>query len=299
VELQILNGAVMNKIFRFIVCLLPVASCEAPAEFDLPVRPPRLVINAVFVAGQDSTEVFVSLTRPGDSNDPWAVVPGAVVRASEEGGPVHEAVEYEAGRYRLHHPVKAATHYRVTVEHAGHAPAWGETTVPSPLEASIDTIPGERFVVNRWRDNPNERNIYWISHFMTDGTLPYAIYTASALVDPFNRDIDPFASITTCYTGYARVEDSGLQGQELELSYTYPYSAPGHPFILSADKHLDVYVKATKLAWDMYAKMEDLPLFYEPLYAYTNVHDGAGVIGSYVRFERFFSQEMPATEQKL
>jgi hypothetical protein len=68
---------------------------------------------------------------------------------------------------------------------------------------------------------------------------------------------------------------------------------------LSADKHLDAYVKATKLAWNMYAKMEDLPLFYEPLYAYTNVHDGAGVIGSFVCFERFFSQEMPATGQEL
>lgn len=288
----------MNNIFRLIVCLLLVASCETSVDFDLPTRPPRLVINAVFVAGQDSTEVFVSLTRPGHSNDPWAVVPGAVIRTSEEGGPVHEAVEYEAGRYRLHHSVKAATRYRVTVEHAGHAPAWGETTVPSPLEASIDTIPGKRFVVNRWRDNPNERNIYWISYFMTDGTLPYAIYTASALVDPFNREIDSFASITTSYTGYARVEDSGLQGQELELSYTYPYSAPGHPFILSVDKHLDAYMKATKLAWNMYAKMEDFPLFYEPFHAYTNVHNGAGVIASFVCFERFFSRKTPATDMQ-
>jgi hypothetical protein len=152
--------------------------------------------------------------------------------------------------------------------------------------------------VNRWHDNPGERNVYWISYLETDSTLPYAIYTASALVDPFNRDIDPFASVTTCYTGYARVEDSGLQGQELELTSPSEYTAPEHPFILSVDKHLDAYVKATMIAWNMYARMESLPLFHEPFHAYTNVHDGAGVIGSLVREERDFTKEMPPGEEE-
>jgi hypothetical protein len=134
----------------------------------------------------------------------------------------------------------------------------------------MDTIPGERFVVNRWRDNPNERNIYWISYCETDSTLLYAIYTASALVDPFNRDIDPFASITTSYTGFACVEDNDLQGQELELNYTYYYSAPGHPFILS---------------------MEDFLLFYKPLYAIANIQ----VIGAFVCHRTVFRWYSPNT----
>jgi hypothetical protein len=145
------------------------------------------------------------------------------------------------------------------------------------------SLPAGRLVVNRWRDNPDERNYYWISHMESDTTLPYAIYTASPLVDPFNRDIDPFSPITTCYTGHARVEDSGLAGQVLELRYLYYSRPPAIPFISSVDKHLDAYMKATKLASRLYARMEDLPIFYEPLPSHTNVHDGTGIIGSWVR----------------
>jgi hypothetical protein len=290
------------KILVYPVFIALLASCEAPADLELPARPPRLVINTVLVAGTDSTEVFLSLTRPGESNAPWATVPGATVRLEEEGMTVREAVEHAPGKYWLYHPIRAATRYKLVVEHPGHATAWGETTLPSLFEAGIDST-GGRFVVNRWRDTPGERNYYWLSYlvYKKDGSLGLpveGIFTTSALADRFNQERDDFAEIPTYYSGYARVEDNGLSGQTLELSYLCYGRVLGRiPFILSVDRHLDAYLKATWMAWNTNRKLEDFPLFYEPAHAYTNVTGGAGIIASCVRVERKFLRDTsPAGE---
>ena len=100
------------------------------------------------------------------------------------------------------------------------------------------------------------------------------------------------------YDYYVRVEDAGLSGERLELEYRgdrsmYGYSLRegqedgyyvGVHFILSLDGHYDHYLRSVitnrEYAWDM----DDLPLFYTPLWFYSNVTNGVGLVASYARF---------------
>jgi hypothetical protein len=289
-------------LFIVIFSLLAVAACESPVEITAPRRAPALVLNCVLEAGADSTEVTLALTRPGDATGDWALVKGARVELFEEGAKVADAVERAPGRYHFNHAVRAATIYKVSASHPDHGAAWGETTVPSPFEALIDTA--GRFVVNRWKDSPDERNVYWLGdlrpydRWYYGGArgdsllLSYAIYTASLLVDPFNRTIDNSEEINTCYENLARVEDSGLDGQSIEVTYLGGRNCV--PFITSVDAHYDAFIKSSLLNEKHNFMMETLPIFHEPAYSFSNIRGGVGLVASRVTVRRNLLRPYPS-----
>lgn len=284
--------------------LLTLFSCEQTVYFEME-DDPVLVLNAVLVAGEDSTRVQLSQTKSGNDSAPWAVIKGASITLHENGKKVAEAIEKE-GDYHFDYPIRPACTYKVTAEHDLYGNAWGETTLPAPFtEVSMDTVTVQEFsrmfCVTRWLDNPDEQNFYWLGYLypyafrdnsgkvqydLDSLILSYYIYTNSTLVDKFNYTFDHSAVIKASYSSYVRVEDSGLSGQWLELSYLF--GAPRFPFILSMDKHYDAYVKSIILNAHHAPENDEFPLFYEPEYSYSNIHGGVGIIGSYVRFQRFF-----------
>lgn len=289
----------MNKwLFYSCIYLLSGVLCACDRPVDLVFNTePVLVINAIFVEGTDSTAVRLTHTVPRSAEITWPQLRGAVVILYENGKKVAEAQE-EDGSYYFRHPVKALTSYKVTVEHPDFGLAWGETTVPAPLqEASIEQE--GIFYVNRWLDDPTTRNYYWVSFSYparnyVDGQYVYDyhslrlgdLYTTSALPDPFNREYDHSASITNYYEYYVRIEDSGLSGERILFSYRARENTL--PFILTTDSHFDAYLKSTLMAKKIQFGNSDFPLFYDVPYIYSNIQGGVGVIGSYCRFERSF-----------
>lgn len=301
----------LKTAFVAFVFLLTV-SCDSLVHFNIK-NEPVLVLNAVLIAGEDSTRVQFSLTQAGDSEAEWAVIEGAKIKLYENGEEVTEAIE-KSGNYHFVYLIQPEHTYKVTAEHPSYGYAWGETTVPASfLEVSIDTAAvttesTKVFIVNRWLDNPEEQNFYWFGYrhpfyrrtISEDGRedndvpaydslrLSVNIYTTSTLVDMFNYSFDHSAFIKTSYYLIARIEDSGHAGQELEFSYV----RAGRicvPYILNMDKNYDAYIKS--IISDYYNNIEDddLPLFYKPSYNHSNIHGGVGIIGSYVRFQRYFN----------
>jgi hypothetical protein len=292
-------------------CLLALAGCERAMVFDFPAGSGTLVVNAVLAAGEDSTGVSVSFTRPGNEEGPWAMVGDARVTLLEGAATVAVAVEEGPGHYYFKHRVKPGATYRVVVDHARLGTAWGETTVPSPLEVTIDTV-DRNFIVSRWRDAPGERNFYWVGQLRPYDRAAYggergdsvylsdATYTASVLVDPFNRVIDNDAGITTSYEPMARVEDSGREGEWMELScWVYGDRLNLVHFILSADRNYDAFIKSSLLNDRLNSVLQQLPLFHEPAYTFSNVHGGVGLVASHARVERSFLREFPSREVLL
>ena len=291
----------MKKII--IACLVSLAACETPANLDMPGRSPTLVLCAVLEADADSAEVVLSLTRPGDASGPWPLVEGARVELREEGNSVALATERAPGKYHFKYPVKSSTTYRITASHPDHGAAWGETTVPAPLLATIDTA--GRLVINRWQDTPGERNYYWLGTLSPYDRLNYggprrdslrlrhAIYTTSLLADPFNRIVDESAEIITSYEHLARVEDSGMDGQEIEIDYLGE-GWNSVPFITSADANYDAYIKSSLLNNKRHGDMEALPLFHEPAYTHSNIRGGVGLVASHVTVRKNLLRVFPS-----
>ena len=298
-----------STFISIVLLLLLGSACETPAHFDIK-NDPVLVINAIFLAGEDSTAVQFSQTKPVNSDAPWAVIEKAEIRLFENDVEVAKAIE-NSGEYHFDYPIQPATTYRVLAEHPSHGSAWGETTVPASfLEASIDTA--DIYIVNQWLDNPEEKNVYWLGLKHIYGRYGYEfseelgrdvyvhiydydsfslrsyLYTTSTLVDMFNYTFDHSAFITSSYECFLRVEDSGHSGKQLELSYLGSKS-PQIPFILSLDKHYDAYIKSVILRGNDNNANETFPLFYKPSYIYSNIHGGVGIVGSYVRFQRYFN----------
>ena len=101
------------------------------------------------------------------------------------------------------------------------------------------------------------------------------LQTNSTLPDAFNRSFDFDEEIPAEYDYYLRVEDSGLSGKEIELSYKgqrsgYYYWEPdtgcykSTRFILSLDENYDHYLKSLIVNDDYLSAMDSEPLFYAP-----------------------------------
>lgn len=111
------------------------------------------------------------------------------------------------------------------------------------------------------------------------------LQTNSTLPDAFNRSFDFDEEIPAEYDYYLRVEDSGLSGKEIELSYKgqrsgYYYWEPdtgcykSTRYILSLDENYDRYLKSLIVNDDYLSAMDSEPLFYAPLWTYSNIHGG-------------------------
>lgn len=290
-----------TTIYLILGCTLCFTACIKPADLRF-TGEHVLVLNSLLIAGSDSTAIQLSHTRykSGDYA-PWPVITGADVTLYEEGIPVAKALETE-GVYHFAFPIKSKYTYKVTAEHPRYGIAWGETTVPSPLSDVVITD-SAGFTVNRWRDTPDEKNVYWISYLEGKDTyyppekegesggyrpdydslrVASSIYTTSTLVDQFNMVFDHSAFIKTSYDWFVRIDDSGLSGRELELAYL---TTPKLPFIFSVDKHYDAYLKVSIIKPDIERAYSDLPLFYEPPSSYSNIRGGVGLVGSLSRYQ--------------
>lgn len=269
---------------------------------------PQVVVNAILVVDADSTDLQLSLSKPVGDTAPWTCVPGSRISLFENGVLISETYAATSIWSVLRHPpIKPATTYRIEADVPGYGKVWGETRTPQRVEdGKIDIQRREEEwkpykLTACWRDHAGERNSYWLgaSHsqyaYNWQDTLPdttrlensMLLYTNSSLPDPFNRVLDEGEEISVCYEYYIRIEDSGLDGQQLYI----PFHVTGHGykfvvFLLSTDEHYDAWLKSSIQNKENSDMMEDLPLIYQPAYTYSNIHGGVGIVGSYVRMEK-------------
>lgn len=297
----------LSKIYLFALLL---TGCQSVVHLNGDGLEPLVVLNSVLEVGKDSTSVQISLTQPVGDKPEWAKIQTATVTLFENGNPVGSASPAEPGYYVFKHMIKPSTTYRIEAEVPDYNKVWGETHTPGDLkETNIDiqfTNKGWGIykVDLSWIDNTGENNYYWIGgrHSYYSPGLPnnsqdttklireYLFYSTSSLMDPFNRIGDELSDITTCYEYYIRVEDSGLDGQQIKL----PYQTSGShdkfvTFMLSVDSHYDAWLKSSIQNKENYDMIEDLPLLYQPAYTHSNIHGGVGLVGSFISIEKSLS----------
>ena len=270
------------------------------------------------MADNDSVRVRVTWTKNVYEQGDFPVEANALVKLYKNDHFVGECRYRKEGWYVITHHVEATGVYRVEVDIPGKPLVWGETRVPAPLlNASIECDSLQERIINRWTDREEEKNYYWLSstHSSQNGVpdtlhmeLQSYLQTNSTLPDAFNRSFDFDEEIPAEYDYYLRVEDSGLSGKEIELSYKgrrsgYYYWEPdtgcykSTRFILSLDENYDRYLKSSIVNDDYLSAMDSEPLFYAPLWTYSNIHGGTGLVASYSKYEDLFIQVFTKREE--
>ncbi len=286
------------------VCGMLWNGCEQKLVFNFKDQIPIPVVNSILMAGDDSVRVQVSWTKNVYEQNDSPVEANASVNLFKNGQLVGECQYLQNGWYVVAHHVEATGVYRIVVNIEGQKTVWGETKVPASLLHAVieyDTLRG--MVINRWTDRNEERNYYWISYVesayqavMDTLHLKLCSYleSNSILPDPFNRSFDFEEDIPAEYDYYLRVEDSGLDGKNIELSYkggrSYRWkrdtgSYKSVHFILSVDENYDRYLKSAIMNEAYSGDMDSEPLFYTPLWTFSNIHEGVGLVASYAKFE--------------
>lgn len=313
---DLFTNKIMRKMMRFYTKFLWVSmlgivwgGCEREMVLNLGKGEALPVLSCILRAGDDSVRVRVTWTKAVYDTADFRAEELASVWLYGDGKEIGKAVYRGEGWYVLSHRVMEGTTYKVEVWMKDRDRVWGETRVPLPIrEASItyDTI--RHRVINCWRDIPGEKNYYWLSYCQgktfgdttrpTRFELPSYIETNSTLADPFNRTFDYEEEVPAEYDYFVRVEDAGFDGQRLMLEYVggplgndrmeyngyYSSYLVGMHFILSLDEHYDHYLRSAIMNQEYLWNMESLPLFYTPLWTYSNVRNGLGLVASYVRF---------------
>lgn len=282
--------------------------CEQKLQFDFDKQTPIPVINSILKTGDDSVRVRVTWTKNVYEQGDFPVETHALVKLYKNNSLVGECNYLKNGWYSLAHKVEASETYRVEASIEGQSLIWGETRVPAPLlQASIEYDSLQNRVINRWTDRKEEKNYYWLSAARSSNNggmdtlrmeLQGAISTNSTLPDAFNRSFDFDEEIPAEYDYYLRVEDSGLAGEDIELVYkgnrmnyywepdTGCYKSVH--FILSLDECYDRYLKSSVMNEEYAMDMDSEPLFYAPLWTYSNIHGGTGLVASYSKYEDVF-----------
>lgn len=294
--------------------------CEQKLQFDLKDQVPVPVVNSILRAGDDTVRVRVTWTKNVYEQGDFPAEANASVKLYKNGSLVGECDYLQDGWYFIVHHVEATGLYRVEASIPEQPLVWGETRVPALLlHASIECDSLRDRIINRWTDREEEKNYYWLSGTYSDNgslddtsrmVLRSYIRTNSTLPDAFNRSFDFDEEIPAEYDYYVRIEDSGLSGKDIELSYKGRryYSYYWEPdtgcykstlFILSLDENYDRYLKSSIMNDEYLWDMDSEPLFYSPLWTYSNIHGGTGLVASYSKFEDVFVKVFTPKERPL
>ena len=309
--------------WMFIISVFLLAACNEVVYLRNNEKP-VLVLYAILEAGCDSMRIELTETKGTYDKSPWQRFPEAEVRVYEEGELLGIA-EYQPtdSSFVLRQPVKAEKKYRIEAQVAGKETVWGETHVPKRLEdcqlecwitQQEQHVSYDQEVKCKWKDTPGESNYYWLRVMFASASYSYDwdmdtvcmnwndtltwhsawLSCDSPLPDPFNcihsdrEGEKPVVGYGACM----RIDDVGMDGQEMALScipemYGFSsYYVKMWGILMHADRHLDAYQKSA-IDWQNNAFPFDgemtWTLHHVPIYS--NVHGGAGLVGSYVPME--------------
>lgn len=273
-------------------------SCISDVTINTGADNSELVVNCILCPQNDTVLVWLSYSKPVQSNSFFEPVKDAQIALYENSGKVGDLIWADSSLYILPFKVEAGKTYRLEANTETEM-IWAETTIPQFLDAKIEkvqprySIPDTRIRLN---DNPAEENFYWITATGFEGVEPNrkkniacSLQSDYEFADDFNRSIYEDGRYNFEYEYYIRVTDQNLTKSYTEI-VVYPLCI-NHPievFLLSTDYHLDKYMKSSLLLYKMDLFAREMPIVYAPFPMYSNINGGTGIFGSYNRVSEKF-----------
>jgi hypothetical protein len=292
-------------IWLILPVLLLLISCEREFEFDHAGWKSPVVLNGILQT--DSMPATVYLYHAQEMGDTSKISPVEGATMWLKSGEDKYAFEYtDSGRYICNIAPLPGKTYRVNALVGGDT-VWAETTIPSGNglgEVTLDTleirpwcyykmdINDEKEVDNKywfWAYQLNEKREYKEDTIIKTGAvearLAYGFYSKTPYADRFLAFYDPntLSGYSVYYDDFLRVPDDGFDGENIIIdiySVNLSQGNNGMFFMAAFDKHYDKYMKSYLTHDDYLGRMDELTIYYQPSFVYSNVHNGTGIFGS-------------------
>ena len=292
-------------ILILIVAVLP--GCIRDVDIDINNENHSYVLSCILNNNQDTIVAYLTKTRDITSESPFEAVKDAEIVLFENDKKIGNFSCSDSGDYFLAYKPNPGMKYRLEAK-TGNSEIWGETTVPKTVEAIIEKLASsmEGYQIS-FEDNKNENNFYWISAtgyeqlrdtshkdtivFYTQKNIAHIILSDFEYADDFNRYISDNWIYKFEYDYYVRFSDTQLPGGLVQVKFRPMTGLSPEVFFLSADVHLDKYMKSSLLMERMDLYAEDMPVIYSPQPVYSNIHGGTGIFGSFYSVSKEYSQE--------
>ncbi|MFA9390083.1 MAG: DUF4249 domain-containing protein [Prolixibacteraceae bacterium] len=289
-----------------LVGVLLFASCQRELVVDIDFNEELLVLNGVLVT--DSAPVDITITKMKSLNDTadFDFVDNKIVCLYANNELLGTMQYADSGHYQMDVAPRGGVTYKIEVKQESGKMVWAETTVPEkvPVLFEMDTIitptqggyndfdPIFQFTIN---DNPGTTDYYWfaIQVLRTSRTeewyAPIFMYTTSPFIDDFSSayDMAEEPPYNVEYGYFARFPDTQFNGENCLIDFFNKYdSGYFRVFGFSFDESYDRYFKLALKYSDYRSMIEDLPLYYQPSFIYSNVQNGTGIVGSMAVFSQ-------------
>lgn len=291
----------MNRKLLTVVFLVGFFSCIKDVTINEKNTSPEVVLNCILNADKDTVTVQLTHSRPIQSTIQFEAIKDANILFFEEGKNVGEFIWTDSSTYVLPVSIVPGKTYRLEAKTKNKI-VWAETTVPSIVNASIENANPESYSYSyliSLKDNREEDNFYWVSATGYEGVednkqknIACVLYSNFEYTDDFNQGIYQNGMYKFEYKYYIRFTDNELSGDLTEVIF-YPQciTYPKEVFLLSADYHLDKYMKASLMLQEMDLYAEDMPIIYSPFPIYSNIHGGTGIFGSFSSVSKVFTND--------
>ncbi len=278
----------MKILTVFLSVFFLLVSCERDFDISIDVNP-QLCFNCIL--NPDSLiRGSLSLSQSITDGKPFVKVNQATIELKENGKVVGILQNSGDGIYRLNRKPVSGNEYEITVVADGYPTLHASTRVPEKPSVSYQLLdstlknPGtySAYYIYRISKSIHDRegvNRYWHYNLFTTptGIVRMGVYynVNSPLIDDFNRVTDATDEFGFHYEYYLRINDTGMDGQDLTFELTGYRQATS--YFMDADEHYDKYIKST-----IKQKMNDGDnlLFSEPVQIYSNIENGLGIFGS-------------------
>jgi len=278
----------MKKIvFLLLPALLSLlSSCERDAQVDLPKVDPKQVLNCYISPGDTVVNVYLStsnpIAQPGGSAWEYIPVQGASVVLSKPGESINLPFNNLLGTYSAEVPADFFTPgstYTLSSEHPNFKPVAASTTLPNSQTELANIVRdvvevssfGSLEYRNRFRLDILDPELQTFNYYR----LGFYEITSGPVIEPYVNSL-----------GFYSADDGRMKNGKISVSELF-YQSWGEPWafevqyeIISMTVNEDYHRYHTTL--DAAYNSGGGP-FSEPVIVYTNVQNGLGCFGGYIK----------------
>jgi hypothetical protein len=200
-----------------IFSLAALSGCIRDVALNETTKERQPVLNGILDAAKDTLIVHFSWSKPIQAAQSFEHESEARIQLFEDGKFAGEFTWKDSSAYYLPFQISPGKTYKIKASFGGKT-VWAETTVPQPVNATIEQenpeVYGNNFIVIL-SDTPEENNFYWISATGYEGVdenrtknIACLIYSNFEYADDFNRYISENGVFKFEYDYYLRFPDN-------------------------------------------------------------------------------------------
>ncbi len=286
-----------HKLFSLFGILLFISSCEDKVELDIENFSANHTVNCLLTS-DSVVSLQLSMSKQIDSDKEFLPIMNAAVSISnsdslwvlnpiDNGFYVSSIKPIEGKSYALsinsnNTTLSAST--KIPIKPVVNITAVIDERTEEELVDSYDTSHYSITII----DHPERKEYYWISvkYFKTFEEYYKNVKNISAnrfFGGNTNIEEDAYYKIFPhSYSYYIRIDDELLEGDSINfnIKYSNAFKTRDRITMVSADQHLDLYLKSALLQYEQ-KNLGDNLAFYIPEMMYTNINNGVGIFGSY------------------